>query len=51
VDLVGRIPVATRRDLPINVATLVQWRTYFERLAKTVPKGDYDGWEGANQPT
>ncbi|MBA3529949.1 MAG: ribonuclease E inhibitor RraB [Propionibacteriaceae bacterium] len=41
--------VASRSDLPVNDETVAGAREFFEKLAGSVPGGDYDGWgaEGA----
>ncbi|MBC7763051.1 MAG: ribonuclease E inhibitor RraB [Candidatus Saccharibacteria bacterium] len=36
--------VAKRSDLPVNVRSVSEAREFFERLAASVPGGDYDGW-------
>ena len=36
--------VAKRSDLPVNAKTVAEAREFFERLAASVPGGDYDGW-------
>lgn len=36
--------VARRSDIPVNSKTVAEARDFFERLAASVPGGDYDGW-------
>lgn len=36
--------VAKRSDLPVNAKTVAEARGFFERLAASVPGGEYDGW-------
>ena len=39
--------IAERSDLAVNLETLPDVRRFFEDLARSVPGGDYDGWEAS----
>ena len=39
--------IAERSDLAVNLETTPDVRRFFEGLARSVPGGDYDGWEAS----
>lgn len=39
--------VAERSDLAITPSAVVEARAFFEKLAASVPGGEYDGWEAS----
>ena len=40
--------VAERSDLAITPKRMIEVRAFFEGLARSVPGGEYDGWEAAS---
>ncbi|WP_291057831.1 hypothetical protein [Herbiconiux sp.] len=43
----GWVVIAEPRGVILTPDTVISARTFFERLATTVPGGDYDDWEAS----